>query len=316
MLFHNVKDYCTCCTHIVGCAYYWRRNKPVTEKASGSAGPRESASSLTQTVERALSILTCFSDARPRIRVSDIARELELSQSTVSRLLATMEALGFVERDPTTGLYNLGLELVTLAGVALNQIEVRRQAMSELSAAATELGLAANLAILRGDEIFYLATVEGPKAPKQHTMIGKRNMLHCTGMGKVLLAHLPDSEREQCMARLSYPRLTPNTAGSAEDLLAMLDQVLAQGYAAEREELAFGRACVAAPIRDASGVVIAATSISGPTSAINLEQAETHFAGRVIQMADTISHNLGYITVPTALTINRRLSVNTRSSQG
>jgi DNA-binding IclR family transcriptional regulator len=275
------------------------------EEANRLMTTRENGAALTQTVERALSILTCFSDSQPRLRVSDIARELELSQSTVSRLLATMETLGFVERDAQTGLYELGLELVTLAGVALNQIEVRRQAMAELSAVAAELGLAANLAILRGDEIFYLATVEGPKAPKLHTMIGKRNMLHCTGMGKVLLAHLPSDAREAALARIAYPRLTGNTAGSAEELRPMLDRVLSQGYAVEREELAFGRACVAAAIRDASGAVIAATSISGPLSVLDLDRNEPQLAACVIEMADSIAHNLGYLTIPAALSANR-----------
>jgi DNA-binding IclR family transcriptional regulator len=267
---------------------------------------REGGAALTQTVERALSILTCFSDAQPRLRVSDIARELELSQSTVSRLLVTMESLGFVERDSQTGLYGLGLELVTLAGVALNQIEVRRQAMAELSAVAAELGFAANLAVLRGDEIFYLATVEGPRAPKLHTMIGKRNMLHCTGMGKVLLANLADDEREAILARIDYPRLTANTAGSADELRPLLERTRAQGYAVEREELAFGRACVAAAIRDASGAAIAATSISGPISVLDLDRNEPQLAARVIEMADSISHNLGYLTIPAAPRAGRR----------
>src|SRR5437762_12777065 len=80
---------------------------------------------LTQSVERALALLTCFSDAQPRLRVSDLARQLELSQSTVSRLLATMESLGFVERDPQTGLYDLGLELVTLAGEMADTVSHR-----------------------------------------------------------------------------------------------------------------------------------------------------------------------------------------------
>jgi hypothetical protein len=79
--------------------------------------------SLTQSVERALSVLLCFSDAQPRLRVTDIAAQLELNQSTVSRLLATMESLGFVERDARTGLYGPGLELVTLGGLVLNQLE-------------------------------------------------------------------------------------------------------------------------------------------------------------------------------------------------
>ncbi|HET6316720.1 MAG TPA: IclR family transcriptional regulator, partial [Chloroflexota bacterium] len=196
------------------------------------------APGLTQSVERALSILTCFTDSQPRLRVSDIARLQGLSQSTVSRLLGTMESLGFVERDPQTGLYQLGLELVTLAGVALNQIEVRRQAMAELSSVAAETGLAANLAILRDDAIFYLATVEGPRAPKLFTMIGKRNPLHCTGMGKALLAHLPEDERSAILARLEYPHYTPATASSADELRPMLQRVLERGYATEREELA------------------------------------------------------------------------------
>lgn len=259
--------------------------------------PRDGTAALTQSVERALSLLTCFTDAQPRLRVSDLARQLDLTQSTVSRLLATMESLGFVERDPQTGLYSLGLELVTLAGVALNQIEVRRQAVAEMSEVAAELGLAVNLAILRGNEIFYLATVEGPKAPKLFTMIGKRNLLHCTGMGKALLAHLPDDQREAILSQLVYHRFTPFTAGSADDLRAMLTTVRERGYAAEREELAFGRACVAAVIRDATGMVVAATSISGPLSALDLDRREPELARRVIEMADHISHRLGYITV-------------------
>ena len=184
--------------------------------------------------------------------------------------------------------------------------------MAELSAVAADLGLAANLAILRGDEIFYLATVEGPKAPKYYTMIGKRNQLHCTGMGKVLLAHLPAEEREAMLARLPYPVFTPHTPESVEALRPMLRHVVERGYAVEREELAFGRACVAAAIRDATGAVIAATSISGPLSAIDLDRREAQLAARVIEMADHISHSLGYITVSPPAQATRRATLNGR----
>jgi len=254
----------------------------------------------TQSVARALSILTRFSDTRALWRVSDLARELELPQSTVSRLLATLESLGFVEQDPRTGLYGLGLELVTLAGVALNQIEVRRQAVGALSEVAAELGLAANLAVLRGDEIFYLATAEGPRAPKLYTMIGKRNPLHSTALGKAILAHRPKAERDATIERISYPRFTTRTASSTAELRTMLDETVARGYAVELEELALGRACVAAPIRDAAGVVTAATSISGPLSALALDRREQELANRVIEMADEISHKLGFMTIPRA----------------
>jgi DNA-binding IclR family transcriptional regulator len=268
---------------------------------------------LTQSVERALALLTCFSDAQPRLRVSDLARQLDLSQSTVSRLLATMESLGFVERAPQTGLYGLGLELVTLAGVALNQLEVRRQAVAELSSIAAELGLAANLAVFRNDELFYLATAEGPKAPKLFTMIGKRAPLHATGMGKALLAHLPHDEQQAVLARIAYPRFTRFTAGSADELRPMLEAALELGYAVEREELAYGRACLAAVIRDASGAVVATTSISGPLSALNLDRREEQLAARVIEMAGNVSHRLGMVPTPLSAALDERvLALNSR----
>src|SRR6185295_9258500 len=107
------------------------------------------------------------------------------------------------------------------------------------------------------DELFYLATAEGPKAPKLFTMIGKRAPLHATGMGKALLAHLPADVQQGVLGRIAYPRFTRYTAGTADELRPMLDLALQRGYAVEREELAYGRACVAAVIRDASGAVVA-----------------------------------------------------------
>jgi DNA-binding IclR family transcriptional regulator len=262
--------------------------------------PRDSTATLMQTVERAISLLKCFTDAQPRVRVSTLAQQLNLNQSTVSRLLATMESLGFVERDPLTGLFGLGLEIVTLGGVAMNQIEIRRQAMTDLSIAATEFGLATNLAILRDDAIFYMARFEAPKTPKIYNMVGRHNPLHCTAMGKVLLAWLSETDREALLGRIPFPVFTPFTASSVDELRPMLDRVRARGYAVEREELAFGRACVAAAIQDAAGNVVAATSVSGPLSDLDLDNREAKLAEMVIEMADRVSNKLGFITVPTA----------------
>ncbi len=270
--------------------------------------------SVVQSVERALSILSCFTDSEPQLRVADMARRLGLAQSTVSRLITTMEALGFIERDSVTGMVRPGLQLVALAGVALNQIDVQRQAQAELSAVASDLGLAANLAILRGDEIFYLTTFEGPKAPKLFTMIGKSNPVHCTAIGKALVAHLPDSEREALLQRIAYPVFTPHTASSPDQLRSMLDHVRQHGYATEREELAFGRACIAAPIREASGAIAAAASISGPLSALALDEREPELVARVIEMTDRISRKLGWVTISPAQRSAQLVSTRARES--
>jgi DNA-binding IclR family transcriptional regulator len=257
------------------------------------------ANLTSQTVERALGILMCFSDSQPQQRVSELAGASGLPQSTVSRLMKTLEALGFVEQHDS-GMYQLGPEVIRLAGVALNQIPLRNEAMVELSNTAAEIGLAANLAVLRKDALFYLGSAEGPKAPKHFTMIGRRGPLHCTGMGKVLLAWLDVGSRAEILDRIEYTRYTPHTIDNKSDLMQELEEARQRGYAIEREELAFGRACIAAPIYDAAGRVIAATSISGPLRALDLDTNERDLAQRILELADRISQRMGKVSVTSA----------------
>jgi DNA-binding IclR family transcriptional regulator len=204
--------------------------------------------------------------------------------------------VGFVELLDS-GLYQLGLETIPLAGIALNQIPLRNEGTVELSNTAAELGLAANLAILRNDGLFYLGSAEGPKAPKHFTMIGRRGPLHCTGMGKVLLAWLDPAERDAILDRIEYTRFTPHTIDNRNTLEQELTLARQRGYAFEREELAFGRACIAAPIFGAAGRVIAATSISGPLRALALDEREGELAQHILELADRISTRMGRVAV-------------------
>jgi DNA-binding IclR family transcriptional regulator len=285
------------------------RPRPSRVGRVGRAGRTSGAaaeSGLTQSVERALSILSLFTDEQPALRVADVAAALGLGQSTASRLLATLEALEYVYKDEVTGRYRLGAEIVRLGGVALNDNELRRQALADLHGVSASTGLGANLSTLRrygpGDwRIFYLAHFDGAKAPRGYTLVGRHNAAHATGMGKVLLAYLPPAERAAVVETLSLPAFTPHTITSSSALLAELDGVLRRGYATEREELAFGRACVAAPIRDRSGRVVAAMSLSGPLSAIRLDERESELAQVAIEHADAISQRLGYVTSPAAV---------------
>lgn len=269
---------------------------------------------LTQSVQRALSILALFTDEQPAQRVSDVQRALGLGQSTASRLLGTLEALDYVWKDAATGQYRLGPEVIRLGGVALNDSELRRQALPELHEASIRLGLGANLATLRrytsmngehgaGGEswgVFYLAHFDGERAPRPYTLIGRRNALHATGIGKVLLANLPEDERARILATLPLPAYTPNTISDITSLRAALAGVRRCGYATEEEELAFGRACIAAPVRDRTGAVVAAMSLSGPLSAIRLHEREAELAQAIVELADRVSTRLGYVTAPVA----------------
>jgi DNA-binding IclR family transcriptional regulator len=257
-----------------------------------------SQSSLTQSVTRALNILNCFTDETPLLRVTDISNRLKLTPSLVSRLLTTLEHEGFVVRDEDTGFYRLGRSIITLAGVALNHNRLRMEALSEMQRVSFDLGLGVNLSVLDSNSIFYLAHVDAPEVPRPYTLIGRHNPLHATGMGKVLLAYLPDDERAQYIQHMPLHAYTAHTLTDAGELEAHLQMVRNQGWALEMEELALSRACVAGPIRDQSGRVVAALSISGPLSVLRWNEQRDTLVSTVIELADRISVRLGYITAP------------------
>lgn len=255
----------------------------------------------TQSVTRALAILSCFTDEHPEVRVIDVAKKLNLTQSNVSRLLATMELHDYVEKDEQSGFYRLGPQIVSLGGIALNNYEIRKQALPELFELEQRLGLGANLAILSRNQIFYLAHVDSHKSPRMYTLNGRTNPLHCTGIGKVLLAHMNAQEIEQVLASIT---LTPYTVKTITDLAKLqleLAEIRDRGYGIEFEELALGRACIAAPVRDRKGRVIAGISLSGSLTELNLEVREPELSRIIIEATDRVSIKMGYVTGSTSM---------------
>ena len=259
---------------------------------------KDTPAGLTQSVARALMILKCFTDREPQRRVSDISAQLELTPSLVSRLLSTLEHEGFVERSEDTNFYRVGKGIITLAGVALNHNRLRMEALDEMQQVIKRLKLGINLAVLDDDSLFYLAHIDGPDAPRAYTLIGRRNPLHATGMGKVLLAYLPTEARSACLKRLTFYPYTTHTLTDSDLLEKELTAVRKRGWALELEELALGRACIAGPIRNQQGSVVAALSISGPLSTLRWEERKDELIAAIIETTDRISMRLGYITAP------------------
>ncbi|MCG5219151.1 IclR family transcriptional regulator [Streptosporangium sp. KLBMP 9127] len=260
---------------------------------------RESAGG-TQSVERALSLLSAFTEEHPERRVSELVATTGLGQSTVSRLLGALVSLGYLAHDEHSGLYSVGPRVITLAGIGLNRTPVHQQSRQLAQNLAGTLGLGANVAERHGHSLFYLCNFEGSGAPRPATLIGRGGPLHATAMGKALISELPRPEIEELLGG-AYARYTPHTITSLDDLTTALDEVRQRGYATEFEELAFGRACLAAPIRDRTGRIVAALSASGPLSAMNLAHRQTELAMTVIEYADQISSGLGYHATMTAL---------------
>lgn len=249
-------------------------------------------------VERALSVLDVFDRQHPALRVADVSRLSGLGTSTASRLLATLVNVGLLDRDEL-GLYRLGHKLVSLAGAALNTSAVFRESRGIAYEISCDLGLGTNVAELRDGHVFYLVNFDGLQAPRVGTLTGQENPLHATGLGKCLLMELEDNARSRLLGVGPYAAYTAHTITTDEALRLELEGVHTRGYATEREELALGRACVAAPIRDRSGKIVAALSISGPLSAIRIDEREGELAQRALEAADRVSSALG--AVPRAM---------------
>ncbi|MEV0890779.1 IclR family transcriptional regulator [Promicromonospora sp. NPDC050262] len=246
----------------------------------------------TQTVERAMSLLACFTEESGELRVSELCAMTGLGQSTVSRMMSSLDRMRFVVQDERTGLYRLGPAAVSLGTIALNGSPVFKAARQITQNLAHAVGLGANVAELDGFSLYYLCNFEGERAPKTFSMAGRSGPLHATGLGKALLSGMPPERVDEYFAT-PRQRFTPHTIVDRDAMGAALDEVRSRGYATEVEELAFGRACIAAPIRSRAGEIVAALSVSGPLSVLDLD-APQELALRAIEAADEISVALGY----------------------
>jgi DNA-binding IclR family transcriptional regulator len=248
------------------------------------AAPRDSG---IQSVRRAASLLRAFGSGVPELGVSELGRRLNLHKSTVSRLLATLESEGLLERAPGTEKYRLGPEIARLGGRADHFGDVREVARPFLVELAERTRETANLAVLDGDEVNNVDQVSGPHLVRVGNWVGRRTPLHCVANGKALLAFLPQADLERLTAG-PLAAFTPVTVTRPSALRASLALVRQQGYATALGEIEEGLNAIAAPIFDAEGVV-AAISVSGPAYRVtpervpDLGQITREFAQRVSQ---------------------------------
>src|SRR5947209_2024287 len=202
---------------------------------SGERRSRGERSGGIQSVERAVSVLKLFGEAESELGVTELARRLKLHKSTVSRLLSTLEAGGFVQQDPHSGRYRLGLQLATLAGLALTQYELRDVARPWLRELANVSGETTTLSVLDGHEAVNIDQALGPNPVKHLGWIGRRLPLHCTAAGRPLLAYVPAAFLDRLLSR-PLARFTPQTITNPIILRRELDRVRQLGYAVAQEE--------------------------------------------------------------------------------
>lgn len=245
-------------------------------------------------VQRAIDILNLFDNQTSELGTTEIARALGLHKSTAASLVSTLAANGFLNQNPETRKYRLGLKLVERAFAMLDQIEIRRIAYPALQQLRDQWNETVNLAILDGPAVVFIERMLGTKALGMRSEVGRREPAHSTALGKAILSCYPLADVQAFIATYGLCAVTPKTITSPDQFLAELDKAREQGYAIDDEENEIGGRCVAVPIFDHTGKVIAAVSISAPTARLPLDDVPQ--AGAMVrETAKTISRNLGYL---------------------
>ncbi len=246
-----------------------------------------------QSVARALTIVDTLAEVRGELALNEIATRLSLAKSTVHGLISTLKDFGYIEQSEFTGKYRLGIRFFEIGHIVAQGWEVRKVAAPYIQKLLEQLFETVHLAVLDKLEVLYIDKRESGESLRIVSQVGMRLPAHCTGVGKVLMAHLSPEQRAELINKKGLPRLTKNTLTDVETLENELTRIRMQGFAVDNEEIMESLRCVAAPIRDQTGMVVSAISISGPVSRLRGERFEKAIS-RVTETAEEISAGLGY----------------------
>jgi DNA-binding IclR family transcriptional regulator len=223
----------------------------------------------------------------------ELSERLDLHKSTIHRLLMVLERLRLVERHGESGKFGLGLKLFELGSKASGRLGLGERARPHLERLAATAGETAHLCVLDDGEVLYLAKVEPSRTVRVPSSIGQRNPVHCTAVGKALLAFLPDDEVDALIRRRGLKAYTRSTIVTPPLLRRALRVIRERGYAVDDEEIEEGLRCVGAPVRDHSGRVVASVSVAGPAFRLTRNQIPS-VARLVMKAARELSAELGH----------------------
>ena len=248
---------------------------------------------LVPSADRVLSILELVGNTRRGISLSELARRLEVPKSSCHCLVVTLERRGYLVRNSATGRYMVGSKLFSLGELALNGIAVREQAAPFLRDLMESTRLTVHLAIPDHGNAVIIDKVAAPGLVQMATWVGKRFDLHCSGVGKALLAFMPEAEFLKIVHGPGLTRYNENTLTSVRRLIEEVAEIRRRGYAVEDEEGEIGCRCIGSAIFDRTGTAIASVSVAGTISQIS-DANLTEIARRVTAVCNQISSLLGH----------------------
>jgi DNA-binding IclR family transcriptional regulator len=257
---------------------------------------REKVNYTIQSVSHALDILESFTKTEDELGVTELSKRLGLHKNNVFRLLATLEHRGYIEQNRTTENYRLGPKTLQIGSIFIEQRECRRQARPIIENLMALSGETAVVAVLRGDKVIYMDSVETNKTVRAVSRIGAMLPAHCTAVGKAQLATLSAVDIERLYPDPVLASLTDKSIKNRDQLLAELKRIAEKGYALENEECDLEVRSVAVTVRDFSKNTVAAVGVVAPAGRLQDERLEK--GGLISQIQDAgkaLSAKLGYM---------------------
>ncbi len=264
-----------------------------TPKPNTSSTDLDRHRSSIQSVRRAVSLLKAFEPNRPELGVSELSRAVGLHKTTVYRLLVTLKEEGFVQHNPANDRYRLGPSLIRVGRIALDSVDLSKQAMPHMRALVDEVGETAMLEIWDDRRTLVVATVDGPRFTHIIARAGYHLPAHGSSGGKAMLAFLPSEEVDKVLAR-ELKKYTENTFTDPGRLREELAQIRATGVSYDRQEIDIGVCAISVPIFDHRGEIAGALTVAGPMQRI--PQGEDSALRQLVKKAgEAISRELGYL---------------------
>lgn len=246
-------------------------------------------------IDKAIQVLEAVCDSAEPVRFTDLVASLQLPKSTAHRLLTTLLDQGLVRYDREEQRYSPGYRLLTLAQRTWSGLEIPRAAKDYMQRLLHEAGETVHLAVVDGNEIIYVDKLESPKTVRLYSAIGKRGPMYCTGVGKAILAYLSPERQNEVIAQTDFHRHTAHTLADARALRQALADIRVRGCALDMEEHEEGIRCVAAPIFNFRGDVVAGISVTSVASRMTNTRLQD-LQPLVLDIARGISRELGFLS--------------------
>lgn len=264
---------------------------------------KERRSSHVQSVERALKLIELLAHEKREMSLTELSQKAGWPKSTVHGLLSTLRDYHYVEQSAETGRYHLGVRLFELGNLVGSSWDVRAAAKPAMQRLSIQLGETVQLATEDQGEVLYLEKIDSTHLMRIVSEVGVRLPMHCSGLGKVLLAHKTATEVKWIVTQKGLPALTTQTITSMARLERELAEIRKNGYGFDNGEIMDGLRCVAAPIYDANNRVRYALSVSGLSTNMQGERLEK-VVQMVVEAARSISYNMGYRSIETVVGID------------